>query len=122
MTMCAKSFPCDEFEWLTEFVEYQTSEHQAKIKFAQGHKAVVKEGKQVVSTDALCLSPLRGGSSANLGPRALSYPSLRSERETTGRRENLGTRLFLAPFSSLPQPSYDIKRSVRRVMGSWPLC
>ena len=29
----------------------------------------------------------------NLVPRVLSYPSLRSERDT-GRRENLGTRLY----------------------------
>ena len=25
-------------------------------------------------------------------------------------------------FFPSPQPPYDIKRSVRRVMGSWPLC
>ena len=30
---------------------------------------------------------------SNLVPRVLSYPSLRSERET-GRRKNLGTRCF----------------------------
>ena len=101
MTMCAKSFPCDEFVWLAEFVEYQTSEHQSKVKYAQRHKAVVKEGKQVVFTDATCLSPPRGSSSTNLGPRVLSYPYLRSERETTGRRENLGTRLLLRLFRPL---------------------
>ena len=81
MTMCAKFFPCDEFEWLTEFVEYQTSEHQAKIKFTQGHKVVVKEGKQVVSTGALCFSSLRGSSSAILGPRALLPVPTERERD-----------------------------------------
>jgi len=40
--MCAKSSPCDEFEWLAEFVDYQTSEHQSKVKYGQRHKAVVK--------------------------------------------------------------------------------
>ena len=103
MTMCAnKSRPCDEFVWLAEFVEYQTSEPQSKVKFAQRQKAVVKEGKQVVSTGAICFSSLRGSFSANLGPRVLSYPSLRSERETTGRRENLGTRLLLHLFPLSP--------------------
>ena len=51
--MCDKSFPCDEFVWLAEFVEYQTSEHQSKIKFAQGHKAVVKIKENKLSPQTL---------------------------------------------------------------------
>ena len=92
MTMCAKFFPCDEFDWLTEFVEYQTSEQQAKIKFTQGAQGSC-EGRKT--------SCLRRRSLFFV-PRVLSYPSLRSERETTGRRENLGTRLLLRLFPLSP--------------------
>ena len=38
---------------------------------------------------------------SKLVPRVLSYPSLLSERETTGRRENLGTRLILFSFCTV---------------------
>ena len=38
---------------------------------------------------------------SNLVPRVLSYPSLLSERETTGRRENLGTGLNLFSFRTV---------------------
>ena len=38
---------------------------------------------------------------SNLVPRVLSYPSLLSERETTGWKENLETRLTLFPFCTV---------------------
>ena len=40
-------------------------------------------------------------SCSNLVPRVLSYPSLLSERETTGWKENLETRLTLFPFCTV---------------------
>ena len=108
MTMCDKSFPCDEFEWLAEFVEYQTSEHQAKIKFTQGAQGSC-EGRKTsclhrrslffVPARKLLRQPRSQGS-------LLPVPTER-ERDggTTGRRENLGTRLLLRlsfPLPSLP--------------------
>ena len=101
MTMCAKFFPCDEFDWLTEFVEYQTSEHQAKIKFTQGAQGSC-EGRK---TNCLHRRSLFFVPARKLLRQPRSQGSLLpvpTERETTGRRENLGTRLLLRLFPLSP--------------------
>ena len=122
MTMCAKFFPCDEFDWLTEFVEYQTSEHQAKIKFTQGAQGSC-EGRKTsclhrrslffVPARKLLRQPRSQGS-------LLPVPYGARERRRVGERT--WERGCSSAFFPSPQPPYDIKRSVRRVMGSWPLC
>jgi len=47
---------------------------------------------------------------SNLVPRVLSYPSLRSERET-GRRKNLGTRFV---FFKILKPSNALRPDLRK--------
>ena len=102
MTMCAKFFPCDEFDWLTEFVEYQTSEHQAKIKFTQGAQGSC-EGRKTscLHRRSLFFVPARKLLRQPRSQGSLLPVPTELERDDGEGRE-LGNEAAPPPFSPLP--------------------